>query len=180
VQPINLQTMSDIRVDCCASSSIVPSLIVDRDYVMLKLKQVVRAAAPLAAAILVGPAVAGDKVPADLSLFPEMSPEQTLPKIAAALRDSLTDAGSVTNFYACYPPVRIKWENGKPVRWTILLSLNAKNSYGGYAGAQGMAAVFYANKPVETFSIGMPLGAKQLAGCMRVPNAEIQRLLQAD
>ncbi|QPQ54437.1 hypothetical protein IC614_08775 [Allosphingosinicella flava] len=114
----------------------------------------------------------------DLSAYREMSPEQTLPFIAKALRDNLLDAGSVTNFSACYPPVKVKFKDGRPVRWTIMLSLNAKNSYGGYTGLEQMAAVFYADKPVMLGSTGMSPSSKLLGSCTRVSDAEIQRMIQ--
>ena len=113
----------------------------------------------------------------DWTVYPEMSRERALPQIVASLRGSLTDAGSITNFLICYPPVKVKLKDGRPVRWTIMLSLNAKNQYGGYTGNQGMAAVFYPDKPVWTFSFQGPLPDSILAGCTRVPDAEIQRLL---
>jgi len=115
----------------------------------------------------------------DWTSYPEMSRERALPQIAASLRNSLFDAGSVTNFMICYPPVKVKMRDGKPVRWTLLLSVNAKNQYGGYAGNQGMAAVFYSDRPVWTFSIGGPLDTKTSAGCARVPDVEIQQLIHA-
>lgn len=113
----------------------------------------------------------------DWTAYPEMSKGRALPQIAASLRNTLTDAGSVTNLLICYPPVKVKMKGGRPVRWTIMLSVNAKNQYGGYAGNQGMAAVFYSDRPVWTFSIGGPLDGKTLATCEHVPDAEIQRLL---
>jgi hypothetical protein len=114
----------------------------------------------------------------DWTAYPEMSKEKTLPLIAASLRNTLTDAGSVTNFMVCYPPVVVKMDKGRPVRWTIMMSVNAKNQYGGYAGNQGEAAVFEEGKPVRTFASGMQLDAKTLAGCERIPDAEIQKLIQ--
>lgn len=116
----------------------------------------------------------------DVSVYPEMSKGRALPLIAKALRDDLLDAGSVTNFILCTTPVKVKWKDGKPIRWTFMVSLNAKNSYGGYTGAQGMAVTFYADKPIETLSMDAPLSAKYLAGCTRVPDAEIRRLIQAE
>lgn len=113
----------------------------------------------------------------DWTVYPEMSRERALPQIVASLRNTLTDAGSITNFLICYPPLKVKLKDGRPVRWTIMLSLNAKNQYGGYAGNQGMAAVFYSDKPVWTFSIQGPLPGNVVGGCTRVPDAEIQRLL---
>ena len=116
----------------------------------------------------------------DISDYPEMSQERALPQIASALHDTLYDVSSVTNFKICYPPAKMKFKDGKPVRWTIMLSLNSKNQYGGHAGNQGMAAVFYSDKPVWVFSIDMPLDRKTLATCTRIPDAEIQKLLQGE
>ncbi len=109
-----------------------------------------------------------------------MSQERTIPLIAKGLRDNLLDAGSVTNFSACYPPVKVKFKDGKPVRWTVMLSLNSKNSLGGYTGLQQMAAIFYADKPVSIVSTGMPPSSKQLAACTRVPDAKIRQLIQGE
>ena len=113
----------------------------------------------------------------DWTIYPEMSHDRALPQIVASLRSSLTDAGSITNFMICYQPVKVKLKEGRPVRWTILLSLNARNQYGGYAGNQGMAAIFYSDKPVWTVSMQSPLPGNILGGCTRVPDAVIQRLL---
>lgn len=113
----------------------------------------------------------------DISAYPEMSQERALPQIATALRDTLYDTASVTNFKICYPPAKMKFKDGRPVRWTIMLSLNSKNQYGGYAGNQGMAAVFYDNRSPWVFSLDAPLDRKTLATCTRIPDAEIQRLL---
>jgi hypothetical protein len=132
-------------------------------------------AAVLMAAAWIGHASAQDTDP---TTYPEMSQERTLPLIAAALRDNIIDPGSITNFSACYPAVKVKYENGRPVRWTIMLSFNSKNGYGGYAGLQSVAAVFYADKPVTIFASGMPPRSKRLASCTQVPDTEIQRLVQ--
>ena len=136
-------------------------------------------------AVLVGAVALTPAAPAaateteDLSAYPEMSRERTLPALAKALRDHLLDAGSATNFSACYPPVRVKFRNGRPVRWTIMFSLNARNSYGGYTGLQQMAAVFYADRPVSIISTGMaPL--QRFRNCPRVPDVEIRRLIEAE
>lgn len=136
----------------------------------------------MAASLMSGPAMAKDR-DFDWTMYPEMAKDQALPKIAASLRNTLFDAGSVTNFMMCYPPVKVKVKDGRPVRWTVMLSLNSKNRYGGYAGNQAMAAVFYSDRPVWTFSVGMPieaLGGRALAGCERVPDAQIQRLIQSE
>lgn len=136
-------------------------------------------------ALLVGVAALPPAAPAaateshDLAAYPEMSPERTLPALAQALRDHLLDASSVTNFSACYPPVKVKFKDGKPIRWTVMFSLNAKNSYGGYTGLQQMAAVFYADRPVSIISTGMA-PTQRFRSCPRVPDAEIRRLIEAE
>jgi hypothetical protein len=132
--------------------------------------------AALVVATLAGQASAKDQN-FDWAAYPEMSQERALPQIAAALRDDLFDASPVTNFKICYPPVKVKMRDGRPVQWTVMLSLNAKNREGGYVGNQGMAAVFYSEKPVWVFSIDGPLTGKLAEGCQRIPDAEIQRLI---
>jgi hypothetical protein len=109
-----------------------------------------------------------------------MSRDQTLPAIAQALRDYLIDAGSVTNFAACYPALKVKFKDGRPIRWTIMFSLNAKNSFGGYTGAQQWAAVFRPNRAVELISVGMPPGLGDYGKCTRVPDAEIRQMIEAE
>lgn len=126
------------------------------------------------------PSAAGGAQAGNPSSYPEMSMEQTLPVIARGLRDHLLDAGSVTNFAACYPAMKVKLKDGRPVRWTIMFSLNAKNSYGGYTGAQQMAAIFRADRPVEIVSVGMPAGLGVYGRCTRVPDVEIRRLIEAE
>jgi hypothetical protein len=116
----------------------------------------------------------------DPSGYPEMSREQTLPAIAHALRYYLLDADSVRNFEVCYPALKVKFRGGRPVRWTIMFSLNAKNSFGGYTGAQQMAAVFRPGRPVEIISVGMPPGLGNYGQCARIPDSEIRRLIEAE
>jgi hypothetical protein len=134
----------------------------------------------LSMVLLAVPFAANSAQPADLTSYPEMSREHTLPAIAHALRDYLIDAGSVTNFAVCYPAMKVKLRDGIPVRWTIMFSLNARNSFGGYTGAQQMAAVFRPGRPVEIISTGMPPGLGNYGECTRVPDAEIRRLIEAE
>ncbi|MDB5581003.1 MAG: hypothetical protein JWR80_6179 [Bradyrhizobium sp.] len=139
-------------------------------------------------ACLIGAAILGlslpsqsapaERPPLDLSLYPEISIDKSLPAIATALRNSLIDPNSVTNFMACPVPVKVKFKDGKPIWWTFNISLNSKNREGGYAGTTGFAAVVYIDKPVWVFDALMPLSAKQLATCKHIPDAEIQRLIQ--
>jgi hypothetical protein len=139
-----------------------------------------RAAITIAAgmAIPIAPVRASSE-PQDPSSYPEMSREQTLPVIAKALRNFLLDAGSVTNFTVCYPPVKVKFKDARRVRWTVMFSLNARNSYGGYTGTQQLAAIFYADKPVHIFNSGMA-PTVQYGTCTHVPDAEIRQLIEAE
>lgn len=114
------------------------------------------------------------------STYSEMSREQTLPLIARALRDFLVDSGSVTNFSVCYPALKVKMRDGRPLRWTIMFSLNARNRLGGYTGAEQMAAVFRPDRPVEIISTGMPPGLGDYGTCTRVPDAEIHRMIETE
>jgi hypothetical protein len=75
--------------------------------------------------------------------------------------------------------VKVKFKDGKPVRWTVMFSLNSKNSYGGYTGLQLMAAVFQVDKPVSIVSTQMaPFGPYR--NCPRVSDAEIRRLIEGE
>ena len=140
-------------------------------------RSVIAFAAELALAAV--PAAAQANPDPVVTAYPEMSRERTLPLIARALRDFLLDAASITNFTVCYPPVKVKFKNGRPIRWTVMFSLNARNSYGGYTGAQQMAAIFYADKPVHIFNSGMAPTAR-FGTCTRVPDAEIRQLIETE
>jgi hypothetical protein len=123
------------------------------------------------------PLQAGQRQPVDYSAFPELSAEHILPPLVASLRDSVADPASITNFRICLPPFRVRMREGRPHTWNLYFYLNARNSYGGYAGVQGWVAVFRPNRPVWTFSNSWPVSQGDLARCLRVPDAEIQRLL---
>jgi hypothetical protein len=85
-------------------------------------------------------------------------------------------------------PVKIKMKEGRPVRWTVMLSFNAKNAFGGYVGRTYYAAIFNVGKPLRLVEI---IGAsadglngliadgigKQMASCPRIPTADLRDLL---
>jgi hypothetical protein len=63
-------------------------------------------------------------------------------------------------------------------------ALNAKNAYGGYSGLQPFTASFENGvlTDAHAVSLGPDLNARYLSmteGCRRIPDAEIQQLLQA-
>lgn len=134
---------------------------------------------------------AKEKPQLDLSVFPEASPEQSLPEIMKGLRRFLKDSSSVTDFALCKPIAKFKIDkDGKLKFWTYLFSLNSKNAYGGYTGVQHYAAIFNPGKAVSISAITMPgndgfaslankLIEKDMRKCDFMPNDEVQRLLQA-
>lgn len=119
--------------------------------------------------------------------FPEFQQDVMLPQIVDEMRRTLRDPGSVNDLTMC-SPVKIKMKDGRPVRWTVMLSFNAKNAYGGYVGRTYYGAIFYAGKRPSLTEI-MAANAegldslmskaieKQMAGCSRIPNVDLQRLL---
>ena len=119
--------------------------------------------------------------------FPALQQQTMLPQIVDEMRRTLRDPGSVNDLTMC-PPVKIKMKNGQPVRWTVMLSFNAKNAYGGYVGRTYYAAIFYTAKRPRLTEI-MAANAegldglisrsieKQMADCPRIPDADLQRLL---
>jgi len=131
------------------------------------------------------PALAAD--PALAATYPELAPERLLPPLLGELRRTLRDPRSITDFVLC-PPTKIKYEGGRPVRWAVLFSLNARNAYGGYAGVTMYAAVFRPGKRVNVSQTQLAgtdgldglinnAIAKKMRDCPFVPDAEIQRLL---
>lgn len=119
---------------------------------------------------------------------PGPKPENALPAILADLRRTMKDPYSIRDFRMCeatptrpfrYPGVAGQWE---PAKWTIAFALNAKNSYGGYAGSTYFNATFKDGKLADLGSpnLGAELNGKLLEStkdCRPVADAEIQRLV---
>ena len=136
------------------------------------------------------PAQAKDKPQIDLAIYPEASPERSLPEIIKELRRFLKDSASITDFALCTPVAKFKVQDGQLKFWTYLFSLNSKNAFGGYTGVEHYSAVFRPDKSVKISSLTVPGGEgfaslanmlieKDMRKCAFLPNEEVQRLLKA-
>lgn len=143
----------------------------------------------LAAALLLCASASAAQMTPDPSAYPELQQATYLPQIVTELRRTLRDPGSVNDVTVC-SPIKVKMKDGRASRWTVMLSLNAKNAYGGYVGRTIYGAIFYAGKSprltpiVQSGAEGLDgliarATEKQMAGCPRVPDAEVQRLLNS-
>lgn len=129
--------------------------------------------------------------PIDLTQHPEISPDASLPRIFQGLRRFLKDPGSISDFALCPEPQKVKFKDGKPVRWTYLFSLNARNGMGGYMGLQPYGAVLYADGRVSITSLAMPghdalaklgdqLIERDMAKCPYLPKEKLKSLLEGN
>ncbi len=94
--------------------------------------------------------------PVDLSAYPELSPEASLPRIILGLRRFLKDTQSISDFALCVRPRLVKFKDGKPVRWTYLFSLNARNAMGGYTGLEPYSAILYSDGRTTISNLVVP------------------------
>jgi hypothetical protein len=153
-----------------------------------------RLAALAAALVLSSPATAKKRVAVPEAPMPAgyddpgPKPEKALPVILADLRRTMKDPYSMRDFRLCeasvaqafrYPGRAGLWQRA---RWTVHFALNAKNSYGGYAGQTYFTATFEGGKltGVSSPDLGPELNRKLLGitlDCPTVPDAELQRLL---
>lgn len=147
--------------------------------------------ATLAIALTSAPIVAKTKdrppMPAGFD-DPGPQPEHVLQKVFAKLRTSLRDPYSIRDFKLCEPKVIDAYYGLDWVRahWNVRVSLNSKNSYGGYTGPTEFHIQFENGEAasVSQFDgIGVltpDQNAKLLAlsqACPKITDAEIQRLL---
>jgi hypothetical protein len=121
--------------------------------------------------------------------YPTLAAEVILPPIIANLKRTLPDPYSIRDFVLCRPR-GIRLKGGVPVSWTVMISFNAKNSNGGYAGIKTYYPIFRNGRisgDISSPSLDRndPFDRlidnaieKQMAGCPRIPDAEIQRLVQ--
>lgn len=119
---------------------------------------------------------------------PELERSVTDAQIIAQLQRQLLDPGSMTDLRTC-APINVKLKNGKPDKWLIYFTVNAKNAYGGYTGRSYYAAIFRAGKK-PVLSEVVKAGAegldriivksveKDMVDCRRIPDADVQRMLQ--
>lgn len=130
---------------------------------------------------------------------PGSPPANALPKIIDKLRTELKDPYSIREVRVCAPSAseafysygRSAWQRAT---WSSMISLNAKNSYGGYTGVKVFNVTFEQGQVLrinEMSGLGGLISPTQNAdliartramaeACPRVPDAEIQKLLQAD
>lgn len=116
------------------------------------------------------------------------APENPLPKILAKLRTTLNDPYSIRDFTMC-APARIEPYYGLDwvrARWNVKITLNAKNSYGGYTGSTMFDVSFKDGDVVEISqfkgiaALDEATNYKLIAAaqaCPHVPDAKIQELL---
>lgn len=119
---------------------------------------------------------------------PGPPPADILPKIVGRLRTELRDPYSMRDLTVCTPErldpyFGIQWV---PARWSVRITLNAKNSFGGYTGSTMYTVTFERGEisQVTEFRgvpfVGPKVNADLLSAaqrCPRIPDAEIQRLL---
>lgn len=121
---------------------------------------------------------------------PEFSPSRLVPPIVAAIQEELVDAQSVRNLVVC-PPVKIRYsgEPRRPVGWTVMISLQARNAEGGYTGNQVYGAIFREGKRVKLAAAMMASNdgldgivnraiKAQMANCPIVPQDKLEQMLQ--
>lgn len=98
----------------------------------------------------------------------------------------MKDPYSIRDLRICQPKIvpgfRLPSGMEMKAKWTIDFSLNAKNSYGGYAGITPFTATFEEGKlsHVGSVDINPSINAKMLelsSGCPLVPAAKIKALL---
>jgi hypothetical protein len=142
----------------------------------------------LAALLCAGASPSHGQASSDPATCAEFSQDALLAQIADAMHRTLRDPKSVDDLTMC-APIKIKLEDGRPVRWTVMLSFNARNGFGGYAGRSYYAAIFNAGKSTRLTKVaeagaeglaGLLTSAteKQMSNCPRVASADLQKHLQ--
>lgn len=123
---------------------------------------------------------------------PGPKPANVLPLIVNRLRTVLKDPYSIRDFTLCGLE-RIEAYNSplgwQRARWISKITLNSRNSYGGYTGSTNYTVTFNNGAVAEITEFrGIDLlppsvNARLIAAaqaCPRVPDTEIQRILQGD
>lgn len=118
-------------------------------------------------------------------------PSNTLEPILAELKKTMKDPYSIRDLRVCepkvvpafkYPGAGQRWEGA---HWSVEFELNAKNGFGAYAGRRYFSANYKDGllHHVGSPDLGASLNGKLLAfteNCQRVPDAEVQRILQGE
>jgi hypothetical protein len=130
---------------------------------------------------------------------PGPPPANGLSKIVDKLRTELKDPYSIRDLRVCAPTAseafysygRSAWQ---PATWSTMISLNSKNSYGGYTGVKVFNVTFEHGEALrinEMSGLDGLISPSQNAdliartramaeACPRIPDAEIQKLLQGN
>jgi hypothetical protein len=144
--------------------------------------------AAVAAALLLSAAPAPAKDAVDTAAYPELASDVLLPPILAELKRTAKDPYPIRDFTLC-PPRAIKLKDGKPISWVVMLSFNARGSFGGYEGIKIYGVRFRNGRvsgPVTATELASNAGidglinsaiAKLTATCPMIPDATIQQFL---
>ncbi len=119
---------------------------------------------------------------------PEVSREALLHQILPKLKRTIRDPYSIRDFTLCSPR-GLKLKDGRPDRWSVFFSFNAKNAYGGYVGIETWLAVFRKGRlsgelirselHVTDGLMGVlnrPL-QREMEACSPIPDNQVQHLL---
>ena len=139
------------------------------------------------AALLCASAVSA-QTSVDQTSLPELQRSTIDAQIVSQLQRQLLDPGSISDLRTC-APFNVKMKDGRPSKWLVYFTINAKNIYGGYTGRSYYAALFRAGKPVTVSEVikanaegldHMIVKAveKDMVDCQQVSNDQIRRLLK--
>jgi hypothetical protein len=144
--------------------------------------------AALAAAFMLSAAPAPAKDAVDPAAYPELASDVLLPPILAELKRTQKDPYSIRDFTFC-PPRAVKLKDGRPISWVVMLSFNARGSFGGYEGIKiygvrfrngrvsgGVTATELASNAGIDGLINSAI-AKLTATCPMIPDAAIQQII---
>jgi hypothetical protein len=144
--------------------------------------------AALAAVMMLSAIPAAAKDAVDPAAYPELASEVLLPPILVELKRTLKDPYSIRDLTLC-PPRGIKLKDGKPTSWVVMLSFNARGSFGGYEGIKIYGVRFRNGRvsgPVTATELASNAGidglinsaiAKLTATCPMIPDATIQQII---
>ena len=106
--------------------------------------------------------------------YAEVSQSALLAQILPKLKRSVRDPYSIRDFTLC-PPRGLKLQNGRPDRWSVYFSFNAKNAMGGYVGIETWLAVFRQGRLSGQL---IPTQIQGTDGLMGLLNRKLQRELE--
>lgn len=123
----------------------------------------------------------------DLSAYPELQITVLVPPIVEGLKRILPDPYSMRDLVVC-PPWRVRFEDGRPVSWTVNFSLNSRGPAGGYLGTRTYAAGFKEGRisghVLETGDFSQQglagvfnrMMEHKMANCLHIPDAQVQAI----